>query len=555
MGKQDNDTGPYWTSYRMQVVLLSFLMFVCFSMQRSDMSVAIVCMVNHTALQQEIPSDVTVSEQCRRNITQRQDPDGEFTWDKHTQGLILSSFFWGYIITQIPGGWLAKKYGPRWTYAGFQFSGAVLTMLCPLATRQDWRALLAMRFLIGLCGPKARWSFYGHSGLSESGGWLAKKYGPRWTYAGFQFSGAVLTMLCPLATRQDWRALLAMRFLIGLCGGAAWPCFSGLMGTWAPPNERSSLVSFGAAGIHIGIVLVLPIGSSLCHNVSWDSIFYVIGGAGCLTSLWYLYVVYDSPEEHPRISEVERNYIKGSLKGQVHTLEKAHKEIPWSKILTSPTVWLLMYTFMTYAWGLSMTLTNLPTFMFEVLKYDMKSNGLLSALPFISSYVAQNISGALADFAMSRDYLSRVWVRRIWTAIGLTLDLVALQLVYKCLHLVAVFYDSLFPFDYGTIFEQEMQRQQQEGAFDLTNFGAPAEVAFASAYVCEEGTIDTGSNAVCSTSATMELPSQGAKAGPASVQNPVFLLPGLLPNRLLYRSGSTSPQFCSCMPFPAYSSV
>ncbi|XP_014678539.1 PREDICTED: sialin-like [Priapulus caudatus] len=154
------------------------------------------------------------------------------------------------------------------------------------------------------------------------------------------------------------------------------------------------------------------------YKVTQPSLVFA-GGAGCLTSLWYLYVVYDSPEEHPRISEVERNYIKGSLKGQVHTLEKLHKEIPWGKILTSPTVWLLMYTFMTYAWGLSMTLTNLPTYMFEILKYDMKSNGLLSALPFISSYVAQNISGALADFAMSRDYLSRVWMRRIWTTIGL----------------------------------------------------------------------------------------------------------------------------------------
>ena len=29
--------------------------------------------------------------------------NGEFDWDGVTQGLILGSFFWGYIWTQLPG--------------------------------------------------------------------------------------------------------------------------------------------------------------------------------------------------------------------------------------------------------------------------------------------------------------------------------------------------------------------------------------------------------------------------------------------------------------------
>ena len=35
--------------------------------------------------------------------------EGEFNWDKPTQGLILSSFFWGYLLTQIPSGWISNK--------------------------------------------------------------------------------------------------------------------------------------------------------------------------------------------------------------------------------------------------------------------------------------------------------------------------------------------------------------------------------------------------------------------------------------------------------------
>lgn len=34
-------------------------------------------------------------------------------WDHTTQGIVLCSFFAGYMATQIPGGWLAKRYGGK----------------------------------------------------------------------------------------------------------------------------------------------------------------------------------------------------------------------------------------------------------------------------------------------------------------------------------------------------------------------------------------------------------------------------------------------------------
>ena len=40
---------------------------------------------------------------------------GDFEWSEELQGIILSSFFWGYVITHIPGGLLSEKYGGKWT--------------------------------------------------------------------------------------------------------------------------------------------------------------------------------------------------------------------------------------------------------------------------------------------------------------------------------------------------------------------------------------------------------------------------------------------------------
>ena len=37
----------------------------------------------------------------------------EYNWDEKTLGIILSSFFLGYTLLQIPGGWLADRFGRK----------------------------------------------------------------------------------------------------------------------------------------------------------------------------------------------------------------------------------------------------------------------------------------------------------------------------------------------------------------------------------------------------------------------------------------------------------
>lgn len=34
----------------------------------------------------------------------------KFNWTSETRGIVQSSFFWGYLVTQIPGGFLAGMY-------------------------------------------------------------------------------------------------------------------------------------------------------------------------------------------------------------------------------------------------------------------------------------------------------------------------------------------------------------------------------------------------------------------------------------------------------------
>lgn len=76
---------------------------------------------------------------------------GIYEWSEQRQGLILSSFYWGYILTHVPGGILAEKFGGKWTLCLGILSTAVFTCLSPLAIRMGGStALIVVRVLMGL---------------------------------------------------------------------------------------------------------------------------------------------------------------------------------------------------------------------------------------------------------------------------------------------------------------------------------------------------------------------------------------------------------------------
>ena len=53
----------------------------------------------------------------------------KYDWSESQQGLILGSFFYGYITTQLLGGWLADRFGAKILYGGGVACTAVLTIL------------------------------------------------------------------------------------------------------------------------------------------------------------------------------------------------------------------------------------------------------------------------------------------------------------------------------------------------------------------------------------------------------------------------------------------
>lgn len=67
----------------------------------------------------------------------------------HYTGWVLSAFYFGYLFTQIPGGYLASRYGGRYVFGIGILLTSVLTLLTPLAARIHIGALIGLRVLEG----------------------------------------------------------------------------------------------------------------------------------------------------------------------------------------------------------------------------------------------------------------------------------------------------------------------------------------------------------------------------------------------------------------------
>ena len=71
----------------------------------------------------------------------------EFAWTPETVGWVDSSFFWGYIITQIPGGFLAAKFSPTMLFGAAIFCSSCLNLLLPGAMLVSPYAVMFIRVL------------------------------------------------------------------------------------------------------------------------------------------------------------------------------------------------------------------------------------------------------------------------------------------------------------------------------------------------------------------------------------------------------------------------
>ena len=77
--------------------------------------------------------------------------------------------------------------------------------------------------------------------------------------------------------------------------------------------------------------------------------FYVTGGSSLVWVVFWFYLVYDTPAQHPRIDKEEQKYIESSI-GEKY-LDRKNLVTPWRSIFTSVPVWGIVLGHAASNWG------------------------------------------------------------------------------------------------------------------------------------------------------------------------------------------------------------
>jgi len=128
---------------------------------------------------------------------------------------------------------------------------------------------------------------------------------------------------------------------------------------------------------------------------------------------------------------MERRYIESS--GQARRPSDAGREeqprppTPWLRILTSGPFLVLVLAHCANNWGFWTLLTEIPTFMKNVLGMDIKNNGPLSALPYFAMILLTCVFIWLSDALKQRGTVIPLgFSRKFFNTLGMWLPMLAL---------------------------------------------------------------------------------------------------------------------------------
>ena len=272
----------------------------------------------------------------------------QYHWTKPQEGIVLGSFFYGYITTQVLGGWLSTKFGGKWVFGVGVLVTAVLTIATPWVAH-NLPLLVVVRVLEGIGegvtfpamhGVWARWAPPSErtklTTLSYSGASMG-------TIISMPLSGYIC------GSSWGWPAVFYLCGMVGVVWFVLWTC---LMHSDPRTHPR----------------------------ITEEEKRYIIDGI-----------------EHEKHGAQNGGLDAPLLKSGAADPRPPTGATPWLKIFTSVPVWAIIFGHVSNNWGFYNLLTCLPSYLHNVLGLDIAHAGFLSGLPYLCLFIVSNVWSPLVD--------------------------------------------------------------------------------------------------------------------------------------------------------------
>jgi ACS family D-galactonate transporter-like MFS transporter len=242
--------------------------------------------------------------------------------------------------------------------------------------------------------------FWTYAFMQVPGGMLADRFKPRIVIASATIFWGAFQAIAAVAT--NWPMLLLTRLGLGASEAPIYPAGGKLNAIWMTQTERgrgATLLDGGAPlGAALGSIVIAWLIAALN---SWRMAFVIAGVGTMLCGLWAWYYIRNAPRQHPSVNEAEARYIE-----QAHALEDAatpeSRGGNWMSYFRYRSVWCMCLGWMFFNTTFYGLLTWMPTYLFKVHHFDIKTLGGASFIIFFSGFVGELVGGWIGDFWRGR---------------------------------------------------------------------------------------------------------------------------------------------------------
>ncbi len=243
-------------------------------------------------------------------------------------------------------------------------------------------------------------------------GWLGDKIGGKKVLIRVVIWWSFFTILTGFST--GFIMLLIVRTLFGMGEAGAYPNTSIILSKYFPVIERgrAQAIIWGASRIGAALTpfVVLP----LQQRYSWHIPFYILGAAGIIWALFWLFWHKEEPTEVKDIEPKELEYILAHR--DLPIVLEENKKSYWS-IFESRNIWYLLGMYICYAIGAYFFQSWFHTYLEKGRLIPKNQLIWASSIPYLLAGLGCLSGGWLSDKAVLK--YGKKWGRRIVPMIGL----------------------------------------------------------------------------------------------------------------------------------------